>query len=98
MAVDKETLCDTIINNGCTAADYIVAEKLAFNEEGKDYREVAGEMGYKYNKEEATKLWEKAKEEVGFDTVTLELLSFDAESAKKEVNLCNQNFKMHYQD
>ncbi len=85
MAIDKESLCKNIINNGCTAADYIVAEKLAFNEDGKDYREVAGDMGYKYNKEEATKLWEKAKEEVGFDTVTLELLSFDAESAKKEV-------------
>ncbi|MEX6587245.1 ABC transporter substrate-binding protein [Paraclostridium bifermentans] len=85
MAMDKETLCDTIINNGTRPADYIVAEKLAFNEEGKDYREVAGEMGYKYNKEEATKLWEKAKEEVGFDTVTLELLSFESESAKKEV-------------
>ena len=84
MAIDKKTMCETIINNGTTPADYIVAEKLAFNEAGKDYREVAGEMGYSYNKEEASKLWEKAKEEVGFDTVTLELLSFDSETGKRQ--------------
>ena len=84
MAIDKKTMCDTIINNGTIPADYIVAESLAFNEQGKDYREAAGEMGYHYNKEEATKLWEKAKEEVGFDTVTLELLSFDSETGKRQ--------------
>lgn len=84
MAIDKKTMCDTIINNGTIPADYIVAESLAFNEQGKDYREVAGEMGYHYNKEEATKLWEKAKKEVGFDTVTLELLSFDSETGKRQ--------------
>ncbi|MBW4864159.1 MAG: hypothetical protein KZY55_13700 [Paeniclostridium sp.] len=84
MAIDKKTMCETIINNGTIPADYIVAEGLAFNEEGKDYREVAGEMGYSYNKEEATKLWEKAKEEVGFDTVTLELLTFDSETGKRQ--------------
>ena len=84
MAIDKKTMCDTIINNGTIPADYIVAESLAFNEQGKDYREAAGEMGYHYNKEEATKLWEKAKEEVGFDKVTLELLSFDSETGKRQ--------------
>ncbi|GAA0866432.1 ABC transporter substrate-binding protein [Paraclostridium tenue] len=84
MAIDKKTMCDTIINNGTIPADYIVAESLAFNEQGKDYRELAGEMGYHYNKEEATKLWEKAKKEVGFDTVTLELLSFDSETGKRQ--------------
>ncbi|MCQ4699365.1 ABC transporter substrate-binding protein, partial [Paeniclostridium sordellii] len=34
--------------------------------------------------EEATKLWEKAKEEVGLDTVTLELLTFDSETGKRQ--------------
>ena len=84
MAIDKKTMCDTIINNGTIPADYIVAESLAVNDQGKDYREAAGEMGYHYNKEEATKLWEKAKEEVGFDKVTLELLSFDSETGKRQ--------------
>ena len=85
MAIDKDTLCKTIINNGTKGVDYLVAQNLAFDENEKDYREVAGDMGYKYSKKEATKLWEKAKKEVGFEDVTLELLSYDSESAKKEV-------------
>ncbi|GAA0704088.1 hypothetical protein GCM10008904_11230 [Paraclostridium ghonii] len=85
MAINKESLCENIINDGSSPADYMVAKNLAFNEEGKDYREVAGDMGYKYNKDEAAKLWEKAKKEVGFDKVKLELLSYDSENAKKQV-------------
>lgn len=84
MAIDKQTLCDTILNNGSIPASYLTARELAFNAEGKDYRDIAGEMGYDYNVEEATKSWEKAKEEVGFDTVTLELLTFDSESSKRQ--------------
>ena len=83
MSVDRQAMCDTILNNGTIPVSYYVAEKLAFNESGKDYREVAGSMGYEHNDEEATKKWEKAKEEVGFDTVTLELLTFDSESSKR---------------
>ena len=84
MAIDKQTLCDTILNNGTVPADYLTARGLAFNADGKDYRDVAGDMGYEYNTEEASKAWEKAKEEVGFDTVTLELLTFDSESSKRQ--------------
>lgn len=29
-------------------------------------------------------MWEKAKEEVGFDTVELELLTFDTDTSKKQ--------------
>jgi oligopeptide transport system substrate-binding protein len=84
MAIDKQTLCDTILNNGTVPADYLTARGLAFNADGKDYRDVAGDMGYKYNTEEAAKSWETAKQEVGFDTVTLELLTFDSESSKRQ--------------
>ena len=84
MAIDKQALCDTILNNGTVPASYLTARELAFNSEGKDYRDVAGDMGYKYNTEEAAKSWETAKQEVGFDTVTLELLTFDSESSKRQ--------------
>ncbi|MGL4797391.1 MAG: ABC transporter substrate-binding protein [Paraclostridium sp.] len=84
MAVDKQTMCDTIINNGTVAIDYYMSEGLAFNENGEDYRKIAGEMGYKYNKEEATKRWEKAKEEVGFDTVSLDFLTFESDGSKRQ--------------
>ena len=45
MSVDRQAMCDTILNNGTVPASYFVAKELAFNEAGKDYREVAGDMG-----------------------------------------------------
>ena len=48
-------------------------------------------MGYKYNTEEAAKSWETAKQEVGFDTVTLELLTFDSESSKRQAEFMCEN-------
>lgn len=84
MSIDKQALCDVVLNNGTEPASYLVAKTLAFNEAGKDYRDVAGNMGYDHNDEEAGKAWEKAKKEVGFDTVTLDLLTFDSESSKRQ--------------
>ncbi|MGL5749342.1 MAG: ABC transporter substrate-binding protein, partial [Paraclostridium sp.] len=84
MAMDKETLCETILNNGTKPASYLMAEGLAINSDGKDYREVAGDMGYKHDDEKAAESWAKAKEEVGFDTVTIELLTFDSENSKRQ--------------
>ncbi len=83
-SIDRTAMCDTILNNGSKPATYFVAEKLAYNEKGEDYRDIAGDMGYKENKEEAKELWEKAKEEVGFDTVTIDLLTFDHETGKRQ--------------
>ena len=34
MAIDKQTLCDTILNNGTVPADYLTARGLAFNADG----------------------------------------------------------------
>lgn len=84
MAMDKQELCDVILNNGSIPANFFVPTELAINQEGKDYRDVAGEMGYSYSAEEAGKYWEKAKEEVGFDTVTLELVTFDSDTSKRQ--------------
>ncbi|WP_270647283.1 ABC transporter substrate-binding protein [Paeniclostridium hominis] len=84
MSIDKQALCDVVLNNGTEPASYLVAKTLAFNEAGKDYRDEAGDMGYDHNDEEAGKVWEKAKKEVGFDTVTLDLLTFDSESSKRQ--------------
>ena len=37
----------------------------------------------KLTQEQAKELWEKAKEEVGFDTVEMELLTFDHDTGKR---------------
>ncbi|MGL5753904.1 MAG: ABC transporter substrate-binding protein [Paraclostridium sp.] len=84
MAIDKETICNTILNNGSSPVDYFTSAGLGINDEGKEYQEVANVQGYSYNKEEAKAMWEKAKTEVGFDTVELELLTFDTDTSKKQ--------------
>lgn len=84
MALDKETMCESIMNNGSTPISYLVAQGLAFDKEGTDYRNFAGDMGYKHNDEEAKKIWEKAKEEIGFDIVEIDFLAGEGDSSKRQ--------------
>lgn len=82
MAFDKEAFVDTLLNNGSTAAYYIVPKDFYTTQDGKDFRDVNGDM-LKTNKEEAAKLWAEGLKELGTDKVELELLNYDGDSAKK---------------
>lgn len=83
MAIDKQQMVDVILNDGSVPVNYFTPSKLAIDDNGKDYRDVAGDMGYAFNAEEAKKAWEAAKKEVGFDTVKIEFLTYDTETSKK---------------
>ncbi|CUA79372.1 peptide ABC transporter substrate-binding protein [Anoxybacillus suryakundensis] len=82
MGFDKEAMVATILNNGSKAANYLVPEGFVTGPNGKDFREENGDL-VKFNAEEAKKYWEQAKKELGKDKITLELLNYDSESAKK---------------
>lgn len=83
MAVDKSEITSVILNNGSNPVNYYTPEGLAINDEGKDYREIAGNMGSGYDLKEAKEHWEKAKKELNFDKVTIEVLTSDVESSKR---------------
>ncbi|QYE99474.1 ABC transporter substrate-binding protein [Paraclostridium sordellii] len=83
LAIDKEQMTNVILNDGSKPVNRFVPDGLAFNEAGKDYREVAGEMGYGHNDAEAKKSWDKVKKELNFDTVEFEFLTTDTEQSKK---------------
>jgi oligopeptide transport system substrate-binding protein len=83
MAVDKDNFVDAILNNGSTSANYFVPKRLALDENQNDYRDLVKDIGYNHDDEKAKEEWEKAKEEVGFDRVTLELVLSDTESNRK---------------
>ena len=83
MSVDTSQISNIILNNGSKDVSFVTPEELAFTKDGKDYREIVGDMGYKPNDDEAKKAWEKAKEELNFDKVTLELLSYEGEAGRK---------------
>lgn len=83
MAVDKDTFVETILNNGSTKADYFVPKGLALNENKEDYRDFTGNISFTHDDEKAKEEWAKAKEEVGFDTVKLDMVLYDTEMNRK---------------
>lgn len=82
MAYDKKAFVDTILNNGSVPAYYLVPKDFVKGPDGKDFRDANGDMNVT-NKDEAKKLWEKGLKEIGKDKVTLELLNYDGDDAKK---------------
>lgn len=83
MAIDKEKITNVILNNGSSPVNYYTPEGLAIDNHGKDYRDIAGNMGNDYDLKEAKEHWEKAKEDLNFKNVTIEVLTSDAESSKR---------------
>lgn len=83
MAIDKEKITNVILNNGSNPVNYYTPEGLAIDNHGKDYRDIAGNMGNDYDLKEAKEHWEKAKEDLNFKNVTIEVLTSDAESSKR---------------
>ncbi|MEG1311911.1 MAG: ABC transporter substrate-binding protein [Romboutsia sp.] len=82
LAVDKQPICDVILNNGSKAVSYFTGEGLAVNN-GKDYIELTKDAGYPHDDVKALEAWNKAKEEVGFDNVELEILTSDSDISLK---------------
>ena len=82
-AVNKEQLTETVLNDGSTVANFIVPVTLATGPDGKDFRETSANDYMTYDVEVAQEYWEKAKQELGIETLTLELLFEDTDSMKK---------------
>lgn len=82
-AVNKEQLTETVLNDGSTVANFIVPVTLATGPDGKDFRETSPNDYMTYDVAVAQEYWEKAKEELGIETLTLELLFEDTDSMKK---------------
>ena len=82
-AVNKEQLTETVLNDGSTVANFIVPVTLATGPDGKDFRETSPNDYMTYDVEVAQEYWEKAKQELRIETLTLELLFEDTDSMKK---------------
>ena len=81
-AVNKDQLTETVLNDGSTVADFIVPVSLATGPDGKDFRETS-DVYMTYDVAKAQEYWEKAKQELGIDSLTLELLFEDTDAMKK---------------
>lgn len=82
-AIDRKSIVDKILANGSVIAETYVPVGLAYSPKGhEDFTKASNEKA-EFDKGKAKELWKKAKKELGKDSVELELLVSDTESAKK---------------
>jgi oligopeptide transport system substrate-binding protein len=82
-AIDREALVNSILGDGSAPAVCLVPEKMTFSPiDDKDFTEEAGSV-LEYNPEKAKEHWEKAKKELGIETLEAEFLASDTDSTKK---------------
>ncbi|PFG07044.1 peptide ABC transporter substrate-binding protein [Bacillus sp. es.034] len=81
-AYDKQGMVDVLLNNGSVPAYYLVPKDFVTGPDGTDYREAVGDFGG-FDAKKAADYWAKAKEELGKDSIELELLNYDSDSSKK---------------
>ncbi|WP_286138224.1 peptide ABC transporter substrate-binding protein [Bacillus sp. AFS055030] len=82
MGYNKKGITDVLLNNGSTPAYYFVARNLAFGPDGKDFYDTTGDFN-KTNIAKAKEYWGKAKQELGKQSVDLELLIAEDDNNKK---------------
>ncbi|MCA0148960.1 peptide ABC transporter substrate-binding protein [Rossellomorea vietnamensis] len=81
-AYDKQGMVDVLLNNGSIPANYLVPKDFVTGPDGTEYREAVGDFGG-FDAKKAADYWAKAKEELGKDSIELELLNYDSDSSKK---------------
>ncbi|MDP4109793.1 MAG: peptide ABC transporter substrate-binding protein [Bacillota bacterium] len=79
LSYDKDAICKDILKDGSIPANFAIPRKLAFGPDGKDFRDTS-ESYLTADKQKAKEYWEKAKKELGTDTVNIEFLYDDSEA------------------
>ncbi|MGO2696464.1 peptide ABC transporter substrate-binding protein [Bavariicoccus seileri] len=81
-AYDKEAYVNQVLQDGSIALNGQVPSNFAKNDQtGDDFRDDSGDL-LTYNVEAAQEEWEKAKEELGQDEITLEIITSDTGVSK----------------
>lgn len=82
-SMNRQQIVDNILGNGSLPAVGFVPSDLAFNPETKaDFVEDAATT-LAFDEEKAQEYWEKARAELGIDTLSFELLTSDTDQSKK---------------
>ena len=81
-AIDRDTMVEQILGDGSIAATGLVPSDMSFNPDtGADFVEDAKtKVGYDLDK--AKEYWEKAKQELGIDSLSFSILTDDTDSTK----------------
>ncbi len=82
LALNKEDFVAHFINNGAKPASGLVPAGHINEETGKDFRKENGNLS-SYDVQNAKKIWEEAKKELGVEQVNFEFLTFEQDNAKR---------------
>ncbi len=80
LSIDKEAI-GSIIGSTAKPSDYLVPKDFCFNDKGEDFRGKYPDGFLKHNLEEGKKEWELAKKELNFETMDLEIMTFNGEDS-----------------
>ncbi|EJS67033.1 peptide ABC transporter substrate-binding protein [Bacillus cereus] len=82
LALNKEDFVAHFINNGAKPASGLVPVGHVNEKTGKDFRKENGDIS-SYDLQNAQKVWEEAKKELGVEQISLEFLTFEQDNAKR---------------
>ncbi|KYZ67375.1 peptide ABC transporter substrate-binding protein [Bacillus sp. GZT] len=82
LALNKEDFVAHFINNGAKPASGLVPAGHINEETGKDFRKENGNLS-SYDLQNAKKIWEEVKKELGVEQVSFEFLTFEQDNAKR---------------
>lgn len=80
LALNKDDFVAHFINNGAKPASGLVPVGHVNEETGKDFRKENGDLS-SYDLQNAKKIWEEAKKELGVEQANLEFLTFEQDNA-----------------
>ena len=84
-SIDRKALVESILGDGSIEPNGLVPADMAKDPSGgKDFAKEAGSQ-IEYDTKKAKEYCEKAKKELGISTLTMDILSSDADSSKKTV-------------
>ncbi|MCH4170602.1 MAG: peptide ABC transporter substrate-binding protein [Lactobacillus sp.] len=93
MAVNKKALTNNFLKDGSKPLNGLITRGLATNPTtGKDYRQDTGDL-LSYSPKKAAAEWQKAKKELGKDSIELELLAADTTQAKNVAEFLQSQYE-----
>ncbi|QWU44657.1 peptide ABC transporter substrate-binding protein [Bacillus sp. NP247] len=96
LALNKDDFVAHFINNGAKPASGLVPVGHMNEETGKDFRKENGDIS-SYDLQNAKKIWEEAKKELGVEEVKLEFLTFEQDNAKRMAEYIKGDLEKHLQ-
>ncbi|MEC0303478.1 peptide ABC transporter substrate-binding protein, partial [Terribacillus saccharophilus] len=91
-AVDKDGLVNVVLNNGSTVSNGLMPKDFVKGPDGEDFRDANGDL-LTYDAEAAKEAWATAKEELGQDEITLEILTGDTDTSTQIVDYLKEQLE-----